>query len=70
MKTLNKNQKVILTVWVVLIALMFVLSLESVIETQGKTVLKSWLEPDITTFILGSIVISVPCFVIYRVWGK
>lgn len=70
MKTLNKSQKVILTAWIVLIALMFVFTLTPVVETQGTTVLRSWTELNFTQFILGSIIISVPCLIIFRVWGK
>jgi len=67
---LNKNQKIILTIWIVLIALLFIATLSPINQTSMGIVTKSWLEPSWGQFIVGGIIVSIPSFIIYKIWGK
>ena len=69
-KSLNKNQKIILTIWVILIVLIFLATLTPIQSFGDYGVEKSWVEPNLAEFATGSIMISIPLFVIYKIWGS
>jgi len=69
-KSLNKNQKIILTIWIILVAVIFICTLSPVHIVSGYGVEKSWIEPSMGEFAIGSLIVSIPLFVIYKIWGN
>lgn len=70
LQKLNHPQKIIVTVWVILIALIFICTISPVERKYMGVVVESWWAVTWNEFVIGSIIISIPCLIIFLIWGN
>ncbi len=68
---MKKSQRVILTIWIVLITLAFVVSLAPfTVWIDNFPYASQTVKPVWKDFGFVSFIVSVPMFIIYKIWGK
>ena len=64
----NNKQKIIFTIWVILIIVSFICSLSPIVIKQGELVISNRLEINFETFISLILIITIPSYVLFLIW--
>lgn len=64
---MNKSQKIILTIWIILETIAFIITINPLTDQFGYSVGYS---PNWKEFIGLSVIFSIPSFVLCKVWGN
>jgi hypothetical protein len=70
MNNITKAQKIIITIWILLIVVGFIITLAPVETIYLGQVTDTRLEPVFSQFFGIVLIISIPAFLIFRLWGK
>ncbi len=70
---MNKVQKIIITIWVILLTIAFIITINPIVTTTTYTAntdinMFAKYQPNWGEFIGLSLIISIPVFILYKVW--